>query len=170
MATTAEQLAALQAEVARLKAAEEQREQQAEQERRAREIEQERKGPSPKRVTNVWEAQGEAQCVSETCPELFRRFAVDMVLTETTQFQKDASGNVTDKPETSWVHPALKNESEDHCKTCNDPLNLLRPGAKAWHDGLSRKGASDLENLRKLRSAEVQRVEVVTTEAAKDGS
>jgi hypothetical protein len=162
--TTQKQAADILERLAELEAREAERAREAEELRRAREIEQERKGPSAKRVTAEGEAQGQAQCVNEECPELFRRRPVEMTFQTTTQFQRDSSGNVTDRPESDWTHYHLKNENQGRCGNCGDPLNLIRPGAKAWHDGLSRKGASDVENLRRLRNAEITRVEVVTPE------
>jgi hypothetical protein len=147
--------------LAKLEAAEEQRIQTAEAERRARELQQERQGPAVKRVTKEGEGTGQAQCINEGCPELYVRQPVELTFSETTQFQKEPDGSVSDRPENSWTHWHLKDDADGRCPNCDNPRNLIPPGAKTWWDGTSRRGASDLENLRKLRNLEIQRVEVV---------
>jgi hypothetical protein len=158
MSKTPAEIAAI---LERFEQLEERERQREEGERRAREFKLERDGPSPKRVTKTGTGTGQIQCVTEECRELFKKYPVELTFTETTQFMKDASGSVTDNPETSWTHYHLKDNTEANCPVCGDPRNILPPNAQTAWDGTRRKPNSELENLRKLRNAEIQRVEIV---------
>jgi hypothetical protein len=162
--TTQKQAADILERLAELEAREAERERAAEQERRVRELEQERKGPSAKRVTAEGVGTGTIQCISEDCPKLFQREPVELTFTTTTLYQKDASGHVTDRPESDWTHWHLQDASQSACPECGDPRNIMAPDAKSVWDGTRRKHDSELQGLRKLRNAEIQRVEVVTPE------
>jgi hypothetical protein len=119
------------------------------------------KPPSARRVTAEGSGTGVIRCVTEDCAELYVKHPVELTFSETTLFQKDRSGSVTDNPESSWTHWHLKDDSLANCPSCSLPRNVLPPDARHVWEGTRKARPSELESLRKLRNAEVQRVEIV---------
>jgi hypothetical protein len=128
--------------LAKLEAAEQERQRLAEEERAAqKQLEEMRPDKIPNvRITATSEGEGILKCWNEDCTDAYKPAGKVKMRSETvTRFLRDASGGVTDNPENDWTHHHILEPELLPCPTCGETRQALPPGTTDAWEGQKRR-------------------------------